>query len=103
MHDEISHMRVVHCLLRLGLPGRIGGRIIRIDADEIELVQILEVDCVELAESAAKYEMEQLLGGCLRHGSSLASPGSGLPARRNQLVAVPGRAWRHGEPVRRRT
>ena len=45
--DEIAHLRVVDRLLRLGLPGRIGGRVVRIDADDVELVEILELGAVE--------------------------------------------------------
>src|SRR5262249_52888488 len=48
VHDEVAHVSVVDGLLRLRLPGRIGGRIVRIDADDIELVEILELDVLQL-------------------------------------------------------
>ena len=47
MDDEIAHLRIVDGLLRLGLPGRVGGGVVRIDADDVELVEILELGVVE--------------------------------------------------------
>src|SRR5262249_33420799 len=70
MHDEIAHMGVVDGLLRLRAPRRKGGGVIGIDADEVELVQILELGAVELRELAAEHEMQQLLGP--RHCKPLA-------------------------------
>jgi len=35
-------MRVVDGLLRLGLPGDMGGRIVGVDADDLDLIEILE-------------------------------------------------------------
>ena len=61
MHNEISHLRIVHGLLCLGAPRRIGGGIIRKDADDIDLAQILEFGGVELREFAAEHEMKKLL------------------------------------------
>src|SRR5437016_3536855 len=43
MDDEIAHLSVVDRLLRLRLPGRIGGRVAGIDADDIETVDVLEL------------------------------------------------------------
>ena len=62
MDDEVAHMRVVDGLLRLGLPGGIGGGVVRIDADDVELVEILEFDAAELGQFAAEDEMQQLSG-----------------------------------------
>jgi len=58
MHDEIAHVRVVDRLLRLCLPDRVGGGIIRIDADNIEAVQILELVAAEVPEFASKYQVK---------------------------------------------
>ena len=41
--DEIAHLRIVHGRLRPGLPGRVGGGVVREDSDDIELGQILEI------------------------------------------------------------
>src|ERR1700693_324393 len=62
MDDEIAHLRIVHGLLRLAPPSRIGGGVIRVDADDVELVEVLEFGLVEAAQLSAEYEMEQLLG-----------------------------------------
>src|SRR5450631_2803741 len=61
MDDEIPHLRVVDGLLRLAPPGRIGGGVVRVDADDIELVEILEFGRFEAVELAAEHEMKQLL------------------------------------------
>ncbi len=43
MHHEIAHLRIVHGRLRLGLPGGMGGLVVRIDADNVELREVLKV------------------------------------------------------------
>src|ERR1700688_1042440 len=75
--DEIAHMGVVDSLLRLRLPGAIGAGVIRIDADNLDLVEVLELTAAKLAELAAKDEMQQLFSGYLfGHGLILRrSPG----------------------------
>src|SRR4051794_37894657 len=68
VHDEIAHMRVIHRLLRLRLPGRIGGSVIRIDPDDVDLVEILELVAPEIFQLAAEYQVEQLfLRGLIGH------------------------------------
>src|SRR5712692_8334102 len=57
MDDEIAHVRIVDRLLRLGLPGAVGRGIIGIDADDVELGEILELGVVELRQFAAEHEM----------------------------------------------
>jgi hypothetical protein len=42
MHDEIAHLGVVDGGLRLGLPGRVGGRVVGKYADNVDLVEVLE-------------------------------------------------------------
>src|ERR1700733_8247802 len=67
MDHEIAHMGVVHGLLRLGLPGRIGGRIIREHADDFHLVEILESVVLKIGQLAADDEVEQLLRDIIWH------------------------------------
>src|ERR1700682_4279625 len=72
--DEISHMGVVNGLLRLGPPGRISGGMVRINANDIELVEILEFGPFQIGELAAEDEMKQLTAGMLiRHVSAFRS------------------------------
>src|SRR5262249_12887308 len=62
-------LRIVDSALRLGLPCDISRGIIRIDADDVELVEILEIGLRHAVELAAEDEMEKLfcrLG--VRHG-----------------------------------
>jgi len=40
MHDEVPHMGVVHGPVRGVFPGVVGLRIIRIDADNIEFLEV---------------------------------------------------------------
>ena len=62
MHDEVAHMGVVDGLLGLRLPGCVSGGVIRINADDIELVEILEFDLVEIGKLAAENQVQQLSG-----------------------------------------
>jgi len=58
MHDEIAHLGIVDGLLRLRPPRRVGRGIIRIDADNIDFLEILEFDISDPGQLAAKYEMQ---------------------------------------------
>ena len=58
--DEIAHMRIVHRQLRLRLPCRKRRRIIRIDSDNIEIVQVAELDVRERRQFAAENEVKAL-------------------------------------------
>ena len=60
MDDEVAHVRIVDGLLRLRLPGGIGGCVVRVNADDVELVEILELDAVEIGQLAAENEVKQL-------------------------------------------
>src|SRR5262249_34855788 len=60
VHDEIAHVRVVDGLLRLRLPGSVSGGVIGIDANDVQLVEISELDAVHIGELAAENEMQQL-------------------------------------------
>ena len=68
VNDEVAHLRVVDRRLRLGLPGRIGGGVVRKQADDLHLVEILEGDVFEVDEFATEDEVKQLLRlGTVRH------------------------------------
>src|SRR5262249_27630967 len=64
--DEVTHVGVVHGLLGLGLPGRVSRRVVWIDSNDIELLEVLEFEVAKTLELAAEDEMEQLLVG---HGN----------------------------------
>ena len=67
MDDEIAHLRIVDRALRLGPPGGVGGRIIRVEADDLDVVEILEDVVLEIDELAADDEVKQLLRGTIWH------------------------------------
>src|SRR3989344_5596580 len=85
--DEIAHVSVVDGVLRLGLPGHIGGGIVRVDADDLDLVEVLEFGAVQLGEFAAEHEGGQLFGrfGVGHYEILRNSPGCGL--RRHYTVS----------------
>src|SRR4029078_279042 len=56
-NDEITHVRVVAGPLPCRLPCDVGTRILRVDADDINLVEILELCASELGELATEDEM----------------------------------------------
>jgi len=59
--DEIAHVRVVHRPLSRRLPGVISLSVVRIDADDVEFVEVAELDTVERHELTAKDQMKKLL------------------------------------------
>jgi hypothetical protein len=61
MHDEVSHFGIVDGTLRLCFPGRIGARIVRKDADDVEFAEVTELHAGYAVQLAAKNQMEQLL------------------------------------------
>jgi hypothetical protein len=64
MDDEIAHVRIIDALLRLGLPGRICGCVVRKYSDGFDLFEILKSRALEIDEFAADDKIEQLrLGG----------------------------------------
>src|SRR5579871_6608140 len=68
MHDEIAHLGIVNGLLRLSLPGRISAGVIRINAHDIELIEVLELRSAQINKLAAEYQMQQLSArGVIRH------------------------------------
>ena len=69
MHDEIAHMRIVDGGLRFGFPSVARLCVIRIDADDIKLREILELGSVQMNEFTPEDEMGQLLGRRVGHCS----------------------------------
>ena len=58
MDNKVAHVRVVHGLLRLGLPYCVRGCIIRKHADGFDLFEILEGRMITIDQFAADDEME---------------------------------------------
>src|SRR3984957_398887 len=72
MDDKIPHMRVVHGLLRLRLPGGVSGRVIREQPDNFYLGEILENRVLEVNQFASDDQMKQLLGSASWHDLSIS-------------------------------
>src|SRR5262245_58830321 len=66
VNDEIAHVCVIDGLLRFRLPRDVSSRIVRVDADDVDLVEILELGAAELGELATEDEMQQLRFRCGR-------------------------------------
>src|SRR5262245_24905198 len=64
VNDEIAHVCVIDGLLRFRLPRDVSSRIVRVDADDVDLVEILELGAAELGELATEDEMQQLRYRC---------------------------------------
>jgi hypothetical protein len=75
VHNEIAHVSVIDCLLRLGFPRRIGARVARINAHDVQLAEIPELDLVQVCKLAAEDEMELLAVFRLVRHASLVSGG----------------------------
>src|SRR5580658_5897701 len=71
MDDEISHLRIVHRLLRLRPPGGVGAGVIGEQTDDFHLRKILERVVLKVVQFAAKDEMQQLLRGTIWHDPSI--------------------------------
>jgi hypothetical protein len=61
MDNEVAHVRIVHGLLRLGLPGGVRRCIIREHADCFDFFEILKSRMLEIDQLYADDEMEQLI------------------------------------------
>src|SRR5262249_8903383 len=76
MHDKVAHVRVVHRALRRRLPGRVGLRVARKDADDIKSSKVVELNLGQRLKLAAEDEMQELLGspgGAVANGHGYAS------------------------------
>ena len=60
VNDEIPRLGVVDGRARLGVPGRVGFLVIGIDADDVELGGILELDAAQLRELAPENQVKKL-------------------------------------------
>ncbi len=69
MDHKIAHMGVIDGQLRFCLPGRMGGRVVGKDADDLDLIEIPEGRSAEVGQFAADDEMKQLLRGTVWHDS----------------------------------
>ena len=65
MDDEIAHLRIVDRALRLGTPGDVGGGIVRIEADDLDIVEVLEGVVLEIEQLTPDDEVKQLLRGTI--------------------------------------
>jgi len=61
VHDEIAHMSIVYCLLCLRLPCGLGRLVIRVDANDIDVFKIAELNGTELFQLTAEHQMKKLL------------------------------------------
>src|SRR5581483_10419067 len=75
VHDEIAHMGVVHRAVGGVLPGVVGLGIVGIDADDVELLEVAELDLVERCQLAPEHKMKPLplAGFSPRHAHSCRS------------------------------
>jgi len=60
MDDEIAGPGIVHRRLSLGLPGVVGGRVVGIDANDVNAAQIGEADSLDILKFPAKDQVKQL-------------------------------------------
>src|SRR3989304_7530911 len=60
MHDKVAHMGVVDGAVSGVLPGVIGPRIVGIDADNVERLEVAELDLAERLKLASEHEVKQL-------------------------------------------
>ena len=67
VNHEVTHVGVVHGLLRLRLPGGERGSVVGEHADDVDLVKVLERDVFEIGQFAADDEVEQLRLGTIWH------------------------------------
>ena len=58
VNHEVAHVGVVHGLLRLRLPGSVGGCVIGIHPDDFDLVEVLERGVFEIGQLAADDEVK---------------------------------------------
>src|SRR5262245_38137661 len=74
--DKVAHMGVVHGAMGGFLPRVIGLRVVGVDADDIEHLEVAELGSVERFEFAAEYKVQQLQAAFLGIlcGHAAASP-----------------------------
>src|SRR3569623_814732 len=58
MDDVLAHLRVVDRALRLGAPGDLRGGVVRIEADDLHVVQVLEGVVLEVEQLASDDEVK---------------------------------------------
>src|SRR5579871_4736891 len=75
MHDEVAHMGIVHGLLSLGPPCLVGFSVIRIEPDDVDLAEILELYIFKPGEFSAEHKVQQLLRFCFSVHLWVSVPG----------------------------
>jgi len=65
--DEVAHLRVVHRLLCAPFPDRMSGGVIGINADDVELRQILEREVFDARQLAPENKVQELFFIVLGH------------------------------------
>jgi len=68
VHDEIAHLGVVDARLCFRAPRRMRCFVVREDADNVELFEILELDALRRNELASENQMQQLSRRVVDHG-----------------------------------
>lgn len=60
VHDEIAHMSIIDSLLSLRFPRGLGCLVIGVDANDIEVLKISELNSAKLFQLAAEHQMKKL-------------------------------------------
>src|SRR3569623_466160 len=101
--DEIAHVGIADGLLRLRLPGDVGGGVVRVDADDVELGNILELRAAEVGQFTAQDQMQELFRGIghrfflsARARTRRSYANSGMRSRTRARIAL----WKAGPAAR---
>src|SRR5690348_11093135 len=61
MHDHVLHLGIADRALRMAAPGFLGRGIVRVDPDDVDLVEVLELDTLRVGHPAAHHQVQKLL------------------------------------------
>lgn len=64
MGDEIAHVGIVHCPLRIGFPGGEGGLVVGKNPDDMDLRHIAEDIALRIDKLTAEDKMQSLCQFC---------------------------------------
>ena len=92
--NEVTHLSVVDGTLRGGFPGFFGLRVVRIDTNDVEFVEILELNGVEICEFTSKHEVQKLFSSAF--GLFLAHDVTSAAIKQISLLR---RIAQHGGPM----
>lgn len=62
MDNEITHVGIIDGALCGRLPSGVSLCIIRVDADDVQVLKVAEMNTVEVLKLPAEHEMQELLG-----------------------------------------